>query len=642
MKIGTLNFHRSQNYGALLVTYSLITYLKKMGISARPIDYFPEHHTSMYPAKNQPYDGFVDKYLRPFGGDEEEYDVIIYGADTIWEYYKGYGYDAAYWGSDRLKAKKRITYSASGTMKNFSEESDELFRKYLNTFHSVSVREDVLAEYLKNLTEKPVFHTCDPTFLLTKEEYSKIMSERLIPGEYAVVYNRQLGTKLFEAARTVEEKTGLPAVILKGDGCLYSSREELLRKDIGPSEFLSLIKYSAYVLAASFHAVAFSVIFKKQFHTIMKSGAERVESLLRKLGLQERRIEHTREITTNQPIDYDNLLSLKKYIAYSKQYLDTALQNEIPPRKETYIWGAAKAGEQALEHCKDSFHILGFIDKRAAADFQVFCSKPVLSPEQFFAEGKRRADVIAAVRYPAEVVRELENKSFCEHIYAFDGRSKENPFLYQVKEGEICAPEYMDKRFAEWQEYAWHYSKLSPFILQMFQTAMDWIGTQEKELPIYEIGCGSGQFANMLFDNGYLNYTGIDFSRQAIELAKRANPEYANQFICEDVFCSLSKNTGEKGLFVLFEVLEHMKKDEELLDMLPAGSKVIFSVPDFKSFNHIRTFDSLEAIQNRYDMLKVLKYLELPANENSSKFYHLVFAVKKEGDNDNESYRINR
>lgn len=640
MKIGTLNFHRSQNYGALLVTYSLLTYLKKIGIHAKPIDYFPEHHTSMYPMKNQPYDGFVDKYLRPFGSEEEEYDVIIYGADTIWEYYRGYGYDAAYWGSDRLKAKKRIAYSASGTMKNFSEESDELFRKYLNIFHSVSVREDVLAEYLRNLTEKPIFHTCDPTFLLSEEDYAKIMSERLIPGEYAVVYNRQLGTKLFEAARTVEEKTGLPAVVLKGDGCLYNTREELLRKDIGPSEFLSLIKYSSYVLAASFHAVAFSVIFKKQFHTIMKSGAERVESLLRKLGLQERRIEHTREITMNQPIDYEHLLPLKEYIAYSKQYLDTALQNEAP-QKEAYIWGAAKAGGGALEYGKDRFHILGFIDKRADAGFQTFCSKPVLSPKQFFAEGKRKADVIVAVTYPAEVVRELESKDFCEHIYIFDGRSKENPFFYQVKEGEICAPEYMDKRFAEWQEYTWHYSKLSPFILQMFQTAMDWIGTQEKDIPIYEIGCGSGQFANMLFDNGYLSYTGIDFSRQAIELAKKANSEYANRFICGDAFECLSKYTDKEGLFVLFEVLEHMKKDVELLDMLPPGSKVVFSVPDFKSFNHIRTFASGEEIQSRYHMLKILKYVKLPANENADKVYHLVFAVKNEG-GQNEGHRINR
>lgn len=326
MKVGTLNFHRSQNYGALLVTYALLTYLKKIGIDARAIDYFPEHHTTMYPVRNEAYYKFIDKYLRPFGSAEDVYDLIIYGADTIWEHYKGYGYDDTYWGSDRLKAKRKMTFSASATMKNFSKESDALFHKYLDKFHAISVREDVLAEYLRRFTSKSIAHTCDPTFLLTEEDYSQVMSERLISGEYAVIYDRQLGAKLFEVAKTVQQKTGLQTVVLKGDGCLYHTDAELLCSDIGPSEFLSLIANSSYVLAASFHAVAFSIIFKKQFHTIMKSGAERVESILRKAGLQDRRIEHSREIFMDKTIDYATLHSLHAYIEHSKMYLNTIVE----------------------------------------------------------------------------------------------------------------------------------------------------------------------------------------------------------------------------------------------------------------------------------------------------------------------------
>lgn len=325
MKVGTINFHRSQNYGALMVTYSLLTYLRKNGISAQAIDYFPEHHTAMYPNRNAPYDDFVDKHLRPFYDADEEFDLIIYGADTIWERYRDYGYDDAYWGSDKLKSKRKITYSASGTMQNFSEESDELFRNNLNNFSHISVREDVLADYLRNLTDQEIVHTCDPTFLLTAEDYSKIMAERLIDDEYAVIYNRQLGAKLFEVAETVCQKTGLQTVVLKGDGCLYDSKGNLLRSDMGPSEFLSLIKNSSYVLAASFHAVAFSIIFKKQFNTIMKHGAERVESLLRKLGLEDRRIGHSSEINLEKKIDYENLNELDEYIEFSKQYLQGAI-----------------------------------------------------------------------------------------------------------------------------------------------------------------------------------------------------------------------------------------------------------------------------------------------------------------------------
>lgn len=329
MIIGTLNFQRSQNYGALLVTYSLMTYLRSLGLDVHPIDYWPEHHISMYPEQNEPYDIFIRKYLEPFLADsKKEFDLIIYGADTIWEHYKDFGYDDTYWGSDRLKAKRKITYAASGTMKNFSKDSDRLFVKYLPLFDKLSVREDVLAEYLNDLTGVEIDHVCDPTFLLKKDDYSRIMSDRIIDGDYAVIYNRQLGAKLFEVAETVNNKTGHRTVVLKGDGCLYESNGECIRKDMGPSEFLSLVYYSSYVLAASFHAVAFSIIFEKQFNTIMKSGGERVESLLRKLGLEERKIEHSREIDLLQKIDYSKLYELSEYIEYSKNWIRENIYRE--------------------------------------------------------------------------------------------------------------------------------------------------------------------------------------------------------------------------------------------------------------------------------------------------------------------------
>lgn len=328
MKIGTINFHRSQNYGALMVTYSLITYLKKLGYNPRPIDYFPEHHTSMYPNKNEPYDKFIEKYLKPFAEPSETFDLIIYGADTIWEYYRGYGYDSTYWGDDNLRAKTKITFSASGTMKNFSEESDNLFGEHIKNFEHMSVREDVLKDYIEKLTGREILHTCDPTFLLEEEDYNKIMSQRLIEDDYAIIYNRQLGKKLFEVAKAVKEKTNLNTVVLKGDGSLYDVNECVISRDIGPSEFLSLIKHSSYVLAASFHAVAFSVIFKKQFNTIMKSGSERVDSLLRKLELEDRKIDHSREININKTINYQTVDHLHKYIEYSKNYLKNILAKE--------------------------------------------------------------------------------------------------------------------------------------------------------------------------------------------------------------------------------------------------------------------------------------------------------------------------
>ena len=95
-KVGTVNFHLSQNYGVLLVTYSLKTYLKRLGADSLTVDYYPDYHKAMYPEPHAEFQAFIRDYLTPFGSQEDAYDLLIYGADTIWAYYRGYGYDDAY------------------------------------------------------------------------------------------------------------------------------------------------------------------------------------------------------------------------------------------------------------------------------------------------------------------------------------------------------------------------------------------------------------------------------------------------------------------------------------------------------------------------------------------------------------------
>jgi len=134
----------------------------------------------------------------------------------------------------------------------------------------------------------------------------------------------------------------------------------------------------------------------------------------------------------------------------------------------------------------------------------------------------------------------------------------------------------------------------------------------------------------MLFDNGFTNYIGIDFSNKAIELAKKTNPQYENNFICADAFSFLkSYQYDVKTIFAAFEMLEHIDKDRELLEMLPTGSEIIFSVPNFKSFNHLRTFKDLNDIKGRYDMLEILDYEQLFEDESGKNIFHLVCSKRK-------------
>lgn len=301
-------------------------------------------------------------------------------------------------------------------------------------------------------------------------------------------------------------------------------------------------------------------------------------------------------------------------------------------KQVAYIWGAANSGKSAMEYCKDSFDILGFIDRRAGSIPDEFCQKPVISPEEYFSRRQNTA-VIVAVKFPAQVLNLMSEKgSTAEEVYFFDGRPNHKPYLYRIDGSNICTPEYMNNMYSEFPEYLLHYTKTHKCIRDMFSRAIEFLNGFGKDVEIYEIGCGSGQFANMLFDNGFVNYKGFDFSEKAVAIAKEANPDYADKFTCADAFellPALSKKSS--AVFFCFEVLEHINDDKKLLDLLPSGSTVIFSVPNFYAFNHIRTFDCAKQIYDRYTSLDITDCVELAGSDKpgSESIFFLTRGVKK-------------
>ena len=78
----------------------------------------------------------------------------------------------------------------------------------------------------------------------------------------------------------LKEKYNLK-VILCGGFSKKCTCDEFL-KDLGPDEILSYIKNAEIVLSSSFHATSFSIIFEKQFFTILpdEHTNERIEDLL--------------------------------------------------------------------------------------------------------------------------------------------------------------------------------------------------------------------------------------------------------------------------------------------------------------------------------------------------------------------------
>ena len=147
------------------------------------------------------------------------------------------------------------------------------------------------------------------------------------------------------------------------------------------------------------------------------------------------------------------------------------------------------------------------------------------------------------------------------------------------------------------QTYFKHYSETHYY--ENWKKALSII-KQINDPKILEIGCGTGQFANLLFDNGIYKYKGVDFSDTAIRYAKIRNDKYRDKFTIDDIYTSDLFYTYDYNILVAFEILEHVDKDIEIFDKIKPNCDILFSVPNFYSEGHVRWFSSRIQIIERY------------------------------------------
>lgn len=336
MKIGISTVHYAHNYGAMLQGYALKRYCESLGHevimtdrrrklltkwnprtvnihSLKSIILYPKYLCKWYlPSyiplirREKKFEKFLNKYLNntPFSKDDE-FDLIIYGSDQIWSKFDC-GFNKIWWGYDDLKTKKRISYAASMGIVDI-EESDEAFiREALSHFNAVSVREYDLYNALieKKLIDKSrIQQVVDPTFLLSKEDWLKITSPRLVKEPYLFFYDFQTDKQTTEIVKTIAQEIGLK-IVKTTDGITTDNGSGIYLTSISPQDFLSLVYHADFVFSSSFHGVAFSIIFEKQFAVRQIWNTSRVKSLLSSIHLESRFIEHEDQIELLKNINY--------------------------------------------------------------------------------------------------------------------------------------------------------------------------------------------------------------------------------------------------------------------------------------------------------------------------------------------------
>ena len=155
-------------------------------------------------------------------------------------------------------------------------------------------------------------------------------------------------------------------------------------------------------------------------------------------------------------------------------------------------------------------------------------------------------------------------------------------------------PVYYDRIYSQEENYKAHYKDSRYY--NLFRVVLDILEAID-DPRILEIGCGTGQLAHMLWDNGIRNYRGFDFSPVAIEMAQARCPEVAFS-VCDAL--EPTKYAGPYNVAIAIEVLEHIEDDLGVLDRIKIGTTVIFSVPSFGCESHVRCFEYERDLAWRY------------------------------------------
>ena len=136
-----------------------------------------------------------------------------------------------------------------------------------------------------------------------------------------------------EMALNVAKEKGLKVVrICRGAYRQDSKNSPILNiMDAGPAEFLALFKKATMVMTNSFHGTVFSILFNKDFYTIVSRNADnnsRQIDLLSTLGID--RIKYTdTQFTENLPIEWDIINGrVEKYRRESIDYLQKVINDE--------------------------------------------------------------------------------------------------------------------------------------------------------------------------------------------------------------------------------------------------------------------------------------------------------------------------
>ena len=369
MKIGIITQPLLTNYGGLLQNYALQQALRKLGHESVTLDqgYIPAPFWIIAKAfiktfilkligrgKNRKYpfrvdekqkkyvrqhtNYFINKYIvhtEPFLYEEDfkEYtikhqlDALIVGSDQVWRPMYNQNILRSFFDFAKGLHVRRLAYAASFGVDfwEFNKQQTKKTRKLIQEFNAISVREYSGINLCQKYLHCNAVHVLDPTMLLDKEDYIRLVEE-----ENEAKSKGDLFTYILD--RT-DSKTRIIENVASNLNLTPFASMPKLSSDIFPpvTQWLRAFMDAKFVICDSFHGAVFSIVFNKPFLIIgnKKRGMCRFDSLLDTFNLQSRMINDITEIDSivNSPINWENVNNIHQNMkCYSLEYLKANLR----------------------------------------------------------------------------------------------------------------------------------------------------------------------------------------------------------------------------------------------------------------------------------------------------------------------------
>lgn len=225
-------------------------------------------------------------------------NIIICGSDQIWN---PVSFNPVMYMSFADPVKNRLAaYAPSFGVEKIEEHKTEI-ADYVGRIEYLSIREKAGALLLKELTGREVPVLLDPTLVVDKSVWQNIEEpvDGLQDKRYILCYFLQtdMVPRDYIASMAKQCNAEIINVQTNYSACIIDGADN--RADIGPGNFLYLVKHAHWVITNSFHCCIFAHIYGKDFSVFSRFAStdkanqnSRIDTLLKVIGEQNRWIDN--------------------------------------------------------------------------------------------------------------------------------------------------------------------------------------------------------------------------------------------------------------------------------------------------------------------------------------------------------------